>query len=267
LLERAGEALEVHGAESNLVQGLCADLVRQPSASPWFLATVETNGAVIGAAIRSPGHPVVMTRLPGDAADALAAFVCEAVPDLTAATGPAETVTAFAVAWSHRTGRPVALQMSQRLYECRAVTRPRLVAGEFRAATAADQALLVDWVHDFHVAIGLPTGSGRVDELVAGRIAAGRFGIWDDGGPVSLAGFSRETGQGASINHVYTPPECRRRGYAGACVAALTQRLFDAGRRFCCLYTDLSNPTSNHVYQNVGYRPVCDAAMWRLGAG
>jgi hypothetical protein len=61
---------------------------------------------------------------------------------------------------------------------------------------------------------------------------------------------------------VYTPPEVRARGYASACVAALTKLLLEGGRRFCFLYTDLSNPTSNSIYQRVGYRPISDVDQY-----
>lgn len=62
----------------------------------------------------------------------------------------------------------------------------------------------------------------------------------------------------ARINTVYTPRELRRRGYATAAVAALTRHLLSGGRRYCCLYTDLANPTSNSIYHRIGYRSVCD---------
>ena len=41
-------------------------------------------------------------------------------------------------------------------------------------------------------------------------------------------------------------------------VAALSQKELDGGARFCVLYTDLRNPTSNGIYPRVGYRPLCD---------
>ncbi|MFO7545350.1 MAG: GNAT family N-acetyltransferase, partial [Trueperaceae bacterium] len=53
----------------------------------------------------------------------------------------------------------------------------------------------------------------------------------------------------------------RRRGYATALVAAVTQAMLDEGRRFCSLFTDLANPTSNAIYQRIGYRPVSDVAV------
>ena len=86
------------------------------------------------------------------------------------------------------------------------------------------------------------------------------FRLWDDGGPVSLAGFGGGTPNGIRIGPVYTPPELRGRGYASALVAALSAELLAAGRRFCFLYTDLANPTSNRIYERIGYRRVCESA-------
>ena len=73
-----------------------------------------------------------------------------------------------------------------------------------------------------------------------------------------MAGFSGATPNGIRVNLVYTPPEYRKKGYATSCVAALSQTLLDQGRKYCFLFTDLANPTSNHIYQTIGYQPVCD---------
>lgn len=54
------------------------------------------------------------------------------------------------------------------------------------------------------------------------------------------------------------PPEQRGLGYARACVAGLSQQLLDRGFKYCFLFTDLRNPTSNHIYQQIGYRQVSD---------
>jgi uncharacterized protein len=80
-----------------------------------------------------------------------------------------------------------------------------------------------------------------------------------------MAAASRDTGHGIAINYVYTPPQHRCCGYATSCVAELTQRQLASGKSFCCLYTDLANPTSNSIYQRIGYQPVCDAQMWLFG--
>jgi predicted GNAT family acetyltransferase len=64
------------------------------------------------------------------------------------------------------------------------------------------------------------------------------------------------------VNLVYTRPQLKKKGNATACVAALTQRMLDSGKRFCCLYTDLTNPTSNLIYRKIGYQPICDVQDW-----
>jgi predicted GNAT family acetyltransferase len=80
-----------------------------------------------------------------------------------------------------------------------------------------------------------------------------------------MAFRSRPTLTGISIGSVYTPPEWRGKGYASACVAALSQLCLDSGYRFCMLFTDLSNPTSNKIYQQIGYRPIGESREFRFG--
>jgi predicted GNAT family acetyltransferase len=82
-----------------------------------------------------------------------------------------------------------------------------------------------------------------------------------------MAGWAGRTARGVRVSFVYTPPEFRRLGYAAACVASLTQQLLDEGQSFCCLYADLANPTSNGIYQRMGYRPICDVSSYTLHSG
>lgn len=115
----------------------------------------------------------------------------------------------------------------------------------------------------------MPNGPGPlVDRRLAGAGDERLVLWWTDEPtprPVSMAATSGPTPNGIRVNAVYTPPAERNRGYASACVAALTERMLDGGRRFCFLYTDLSNPTSNSIYQRVGYRPVADVDQYRFG--
>ena len=81
---------------------------------------------------------------------------------------------------------------------------------------------------------------------------------------MSMAGWAGRTARGVRVNFVYTPPEHRRRGYATACVARVTEQQLEEGRAFCCLYADLSNPTANSIYQRIGYRPICSVTSYVL---
>jgi predicted GNAT family acetyltransferase len=84
-----------------------------------------------------------------------------------------------------------------------------------------------------------------------------RLYVWDDGDVVSIATCPRRSARSAS----------RSRGYASALVAGLTQHLLDEGVAFCCINTDLTNPTTNRIYPAIGYRPICDTSNIALDAG
>src|SRR6202030_728711 len=90
--------------------------------------------------------------------------------------------------------------------------------------------------------------------------------LWNhEGRPVSLAGTNRAAAGHARIGPVYTPPDLRGRGFGGASTAAVTQAALDDGADGVVLFTDLANPTSNTLYQRLGYRPLSDWAVLRFG--
>jgi uncharacterized protein len=142
------------------------------------------------------------------------------------------------------------------------------VPGRLRAATTADRDLLVTWVDAFVTEAAPEPGPFDAEEWVEHLFASPLRGayLWEDGGPVSLACSGGPTPNGARIGPVYTPPERRGHGYASAATAALSELLLERGRRFCFLFTDLANPTSNHIYQAIGYQPVCDVDIYHFAA-
>jgi hypothetical protein len=153
-----------------------------------------------------------------------------------------------------------------RLFEARQVLPPPLPGGTCRVATEADLPTVANWAEAFLDEIGHDDPSDPT-EVAQEQIEAGSLRLWCDEGPVSMAAWAGRTGRTVRINSVYTPPEQRGRGYASACVASLTQELLDEGLHSCCLYADLANPTSNKIYQAVGYRPICDVTEYYLAAG
>ena len=156
--------------------------------------------------------------------------------------------------------------MRQRLYRLTAVTPPVGVRGQARWAEATDVELLVRWAGAFNAEAIPGSPPGDTTALVARHLAARTLLVWDNEGPVSMAASTRSTPHGGSVSLVYTPPEKRGHGYASACVAAFTQRILDSGKQFCTLFTDLANPTSNRIYQRMGYRPLAEFLEIRFGA-
>jgi predicted GNAT family acetyltransferase len=268
-LDRAGTWLEEAEAERALLLGISADLVAAPGggAAP-YLATVEHQDGVVTAALRTPPHTLVVSRAPDGALDALAADLHVRGEPLPGVEGPSRDAEVFAACWRARTGVAVRPGMSQRIYECREVTSGAVVPGSLLPAREDDVALLVGWRDGFHRDTGIAGLPGDEPErTVRGMIAKGRLFLWDDGGPRSMAAWTGPTPSGVRGSYVYTPPERRGAGYARSTVAALTDHLLRSGRRFCALYTDAANPTSNRLYQRIGYLPVCEWTQRLFGQG
>lgn len=174
---------------------------------------------------------------------------------------------AFAGRWSELAGCLPKLSMDQLIYELTAVIPPdHPPNGRLRRATQEEIELIASWMLGFRLdALPNDPPGKDVDFAAAARarIETGSIHVWEtDAGPVCMAAFARPTLNGVTINLVYTPPEHRKRGYASAMVAALSQVALDQGKKACFLYTDATNPTSNAIYQRIGYRLVCASEHW-----
>ena len=253
--------------ENNLVLGIAASVARDPAPAkgPPYFATVQSGSDMRGCAVRTPPYPLAITRPDGDdALKLLAEDAFSLYPQLGEVNGPEPAVEVFARLWAGLSGRQARRAMRQRIYEARRVHPPgNSPLGDLRPATDAASELLTAWGAGF-LREASPSEKKGPAELVRERLGNGSLFVWDDGGPVCMAAASGKTPNGIRVNFVYTPANLRRRGYASACVAALTQRLLDGGNEYCCLYANLANPTSNAIYQRIGYQPVCEVAMYTL---
>jgi hypothetical protein len=269
-LSQAGEFLGAREAEHNLILGLTSRLEREPLlyGEPPYFAVAEDEGRVVGAAMRTPPHNLIVSEIDEDAAVGLfvedAGDVFDALPGVI---GPKARVAQFANAWRAATGATPRLEITQRIFAADHVDEPRPTTGAMRDYEPADhRELAIRWMDEF-VAEAMPEDAAHPEssaEFVDRREEDPEAGlvVWEDERSVSMAGFGGRTPNGIRVGPVYTPPELRGRGYASAVTAALTQRLLDSGRRFCFLYTDLANPTSNSIYQRIGYRAVADSDLW-----
>jgi hypothetical protein len=250
-------------ARHNLMLGIAGNLRDHPGLYSEFRGWVVEDGElVVGAALQTPPYNLVLAR---PAAAGVVEAVVEALrdegaelPGVTAALPEADDLSR---AWNETSGQRHRPRMRQRIYQLTAVRPVTGVTGSVRHATSADRSLLLAWVEAFAVESFEDADPGAALRQVDARLssAAGGFAFWDDAGPVSLVGWGGRTPNGIRIGPVYTPPEHRRRGYASALTAAVSAELLEAGHRFCFLYTDLANPTSNRIYVDVGYEAVCDS--------
>ncbi|MDI3406143.1 GNAT family N-acetyltransferase [Streptomyces cavernicola] len=225
---------------------------------------LERAGEVRAAFFRTPPRRLSLTPLTLGEADALAARLAAAGHTLPGVIADRDTAEAFAGAWRRHAGAVPTLHQRERLYRLGTLTPPGpRPQGRARLAGAGDRDQLVRWHDDFAVAVGnaLPADSGTWADV---RIAARRLTLWEatDGAPVSMAGVTPAVGGQIRIGPVYTPAPLRGRGYAGAATYEASRAARAAGAAEVLLFTDLANPTSNGLYQRIGYRPVADFAVY-----
>lgn len=266
---RAEGFLLQHEAEHNLILGLCAALMKSNEyKEPPLLLIAEEDGEPVGAVLQTPPfHPTVSMVKSPEVAEALAVAVHAHQPVISGISGPVPSVEQFAMAWANLVGTSSRLDMRQRIYRLDGVQPVASVAGLLRRATPDDREVLRDWFAAFERDADLPPSADlddKIKQLFVSSTRAMYLWVDDHGTPISMAGTSGPTPHSIRIIAVYTPPEQRRKGYASATVAALSQLMLDSGYHFCTLYTDLDNPTSNHIYQEIGYQPVCDANVYRF---
>lgn len=271
--ERVSAFLLEREAEHNLMLGLIRQLAQHPDHydAPPYLATVSDGDTLVGVSLRTPPHNVILSHIAPEhlaaVCDLLVADYHATYDNLPGVVGRKDLVHRFAERWQAHTGQAYEVAIEERIYQLTEVIPVDSVTGTSRLAEEADRDLYLQWIIGFHKealgeTLNIKEANARFDRYMLTESA---LILWEvDGQPVSMAGVAGLSPNGARIGPVYTPPEQRKHGYGSAVTAAISQRLRDSGRQFCFLYTDLSNPTSNHIYQEIGYAPVCDVDMIRF---
>ena len=266
LISFSGTYLERNESENNLPIGLAYRLAEDPyyytSALPVLLSILE-QGRVVGVAVMTPPKKIILSRIDTDIQTAVVHLVDYLRGNnvrISGVVGPAVETQAFSDCWVEgRIDVSAKLNKRMRVFEARTVANLPLSPGEMRFADIDDHSLMARWIVGLSEAIGelvsLDSAKSRAEKLIKDQ----ELYVWDNGGPVSIAGVSRPMRNGTTIGLVYTPPEHRGKGYATSCVLLLTKKLLSDGYSFCSLYTDLANPTSNSIYTKIGYVPIGDA--------
>jgi len=256
-------------AENARFLGLLAGLAREPPVPGRIMLRAVSAGET-AFAVLDAGHNLIVTRGTDEAIEAAVARLSALPVEPPGVVGPAREAERFASAWARARGGEWFLAVDQRIYQLTAVQPPPPTPGAMRPLLPADLELAVAWAMAFDTE-ALPPEEGRTlgqaRPAVARRIGAGDLFGWEVGGRlVSMAGLARPTDRTISVNSVYTPPADRRHGYATALVAAISAAGLARGKQACVLYTDLANPTSNAIYQRIGYQPVSDSRYYGFRA-
>ena len=227
----------------------------------------ESAGPVGAVCMHTPTFPILLSQVSGRAAAELPATSPPPGASFPASTPPGTRPTRSRPPWRERTGDAITVTAG-----CACSGSASSSPGPGTRGSSQ---------------VGRRTGPGSAGRMVRRLRRRGRrpaqarqrrrrrraprlrrhHGLGGRGVPVSVAGLTRAVAGMVRVGPVYTPPELRGRGYAGAVTAAVSQAALEAGLREVVLYTDLANPTSNALYQRLGYRPVEDRVLFSFAPG
>jgi predicted GNAT family acetyltransferase len=216
--------------------------------------------------IQTLAHRPLLSKMPpGIAAQAVTAWMCN-MGTPTTLFGPAgtikETETVFSQQSKGKTIRSNIL-LSYQLNSVRVSSASSSgtirFPGQNAHASPSDIHRINQWTLEFAKECDLPesrspTAAQDIEARTHRLLSNQSIALWEiDGQPVAMAAAVRRSSFAAAVGLVYTPKEFRGRGFASDLVAKLSQILLDAGHPCCLLFTDPSNPTSNAIYQRIGY--------------
>jgi len=219
-----------------------------------WLVVEDDSGAVVGAAVWTPPYRLLLPPLPPAAAAAVGRHVAGMGGLPPGVIGPREAVECVvrAAGWQTRQA------MSERLLVLGDPLPPAPVPGSAREAVQADRELGTEWMRRFAVDADVLISDPEATFL--GRLGSAWF--WEvDGEPVAYASVAplvdSPSGAVARIGPVFTAAEHRRRGFGAAVTWTAVQHAMQRAATVM-LYTDAANPTSNGVYERLGFRAVAE---------
>jgi uncharacterized protein len=260
LLQREAERCVELGIVGRLVAGMTTSAIGDELARP-RLWTVEDGDNLVAVAIQTLADTMIVSGGSGPAMSMLARHLKDKNWDGQYLVGSAPAIGELVNEYASLSRRQQKLELRCWTMEVREVVDPMPVPGSIHECGQADFDLLKQWTAAFSRAIGEEDDGAR---MAGNLLKDRRVFFWIDGGPRAMAAWAGPTPNGIRINFVYTPPEFRRRGYASNLVAQLSRQLLAQGRKFCFLNADQANPTSNHIYESIGYVRVSTFEKWGL---
>lgn len=236
-----------------------------------LMATIEEDGELLALFQMTPPHPLNIIFVDLNKIEASIDLCIEEILQrgihINSIISVKEWAIRFASKWEEKTGQANSLLMDQGLYRLNKVDDTlENSPGSWRFANNDDAPLIESWYSQFEEDTGLPsTAKEEIAQRVTAMLNGQEVFLWeDDGEIVSMMKKARPSAHGVTVSMVFTPKEKRRKGYARTMVAACSKELLKE-YDFCVLYTDMLNPTSNKIYQEIGYQKLMDSVHLKLG--
>ncbi|PFJ08073.1 GNAT family N-acetyltransferase [Bacillus cereus] len=251
--------LEKNEQENNLILG-----VLQVVQEPIFMAVAKRGEEIAVVFLQTVEKQMIVatSEIAEEDIVELAKELTKVYPDIPGFIGNKKVIQKLAEEIAILEQKKIVVEMEQGVYELKRVKKKWNKDEIFRTINSDELPLIEKWIYQFCEDVKLPTTKEEAKQTAHTLITTNRlFGLEVGGKLVSVAAKTRPTTNNITVNFVYMPKEERKKGYASNCVAALSQRMLDEGYKTTTLYTDLANPTSNKIYQEIGYEQIMESVL------
>ncbi|MGW2610940.1 GNAT family N-acetyltransferase [Streptomyces mirabilis] len=275
-LAQAGDFLcsrtAIHNTPLTDIEKLRIHRAADHDAEAAVFGRLESQGEVRAIFYLTPRRRLVLTPLSVEHTNTLAAHLADLGHSPANVIADHDTASTFAESWQQHTGAASVLFWRTHLYRLGTLTPPQpRREGQGRLTDGKDRDQIMRWCREFCIDVG---EQHSIDLIDAGSWEDSRFGdrhftFWEtpEGTPVSMAASTSAVGGMVRVDPVYTPAHLRGRGYAGAVTVEASRAAQAAGATDVVLFTDPDNPTSNALYQRIGYVHVADFAGYKFSHG
>jgi len=256
------EMLQKNEASNNLILGLAFNLQNDLNfygeQAPVFMSVLD-NGVSKYCCLQTPPHNLIVYG-ESDLLDRATNIVCDYLInselDIPGVNGSKDMSQRFSETWTSLLDVKSNVKMNTMVYRLDQLNVIDFCDGQLRQAAQSDMDTISEWLFIFNNEVFDEITRAEAEEDAYKRINLGEIYVWENEELLSMAASARPTENGITVNHVFTPRHLRKRGFARSCVAALSKLLLNK-YKFCTLFTDLENPTSNKIYKEIGYKEVC----------
>lgn len=244
---------------NNLMAGNYRDAVKYGIDENWMLARVTNNGKTeLIMLLRKPWKLLLYSPTDNNS-DELYEFAAQEIykinPNLNGVNTEKEIAQKFAKSYCKIANKECKLKHKMRILLLENLAEPNLRDDViFRKAELKDKDTLIEFTKEFHKeALNEEISYDVLEEKFYSNLEKGYFVLEKDGKIVAQTVSTRELLKGKSVSGVYTPKEERCKGYAYNLIYRVSKYFLDNGAEYCVLFTDDTNPISNHVYEKIGY--------------
>ena len=236
-----------------------------------LLFSLADNDDVKLIALRTPPHDIIISYIDDlNYIEVLVEELFKLNEKLPGVLSFKEAADKFSELWCEQNSLKPNLLRKERIYKLEEVSKDTIGTKKFSVASKTHQRIVLKWTEEMMKEALVDTTEDDIEQTTNQLSKefeennSKMFLLFDNYEPVSMVRKAGKTPNGNFVNLVYTPPSLRRKGYATECVAKLSKQLLEEGNKYCFLFTDLSNPTSNSIYQKIGYRPVIDENHYKF---